>query len=123
MIRRTPISTRTDTLFPYTTLFRSAFLIQQRIFAVMPFPHSATRRIHQFVSARDRRARCQLGQTIGSSSEYIDRSEEHTSELQSLMRISYAVICLQKKKTQDKYTIMFVITSCDNSRIRTVLTQ
>src|SRR3546814_7174490 len=88
MIRRPPRSTRTDTLFPYTTLFRSgavqnavddADLVCSRAFA-QPFydrnPASHRRFIFQ------RRAL---------------RSEEHTSELQSLMRISYAVFCLKKK--------------------------
>src|SRR3546814_14275898 len=74
MIRRPPRSTRTDTLFPYTTLFRS-----DRISA-------AHRHGAQFV-------RNHSGPGIGAP-----RSEEHTSELQSLMRISYAVFCLKKKK-------------------------
>src|SRR3546814_6325814 len=73
MIRRPPRSTRTDTLFPYTTLFRSA---------PSGTPTSPTR------SGRPRR-RCSMPSR---------RSEEHTSELQSLMRISYAVFCLKKKK-------------------------
>src|SRR3546814_20339837 len=75
MIRRPPRSTRTDTLFPYTTLFRS--------------PSSPCR--GQLV--RPVGARCHR-QGRGA------RSEEHTSELQSLMRISYAVFCLKKKKTK-----------------------
>src|SRR3546814_1419924 len=77
MIRRPPRSTRTDTLFPYTTLFRSVPQI-----------------IH-FLKV----ARSGWRQTIDSlSPPEIERSEEHTSELQSLMRISYAVFCLKKKK-------------------------
>src|SRR3546814_6461119 len=77
MIRRPPRSTRTDTLFPYTTLFRSlAFGVGDQRFG-RPAQHVNKAR-------RDRHAA---------------RSEEHTSELQSLMRISYAVFCL-KKKTQ-----------------------
>src|SRR3546814_5228673 len=108
MIRRPPRSTRTDTLFPYTTLFRSDFRPESS------FPTW----------------RSILGQTLGcswtlprsplaidaSSSPVCDdddllearplpavfpRSEEHTSELQSLMRISYAVFCLKKKTPQD----------------------
>src|SRR3546814_18032795 len=71
MIRRPPRSTRTDTLFPYTTLFRS------RTSSRASWPPTASRR------SRRRGA---------------SRSEEHTSELQSLMRISYAVFCLKKKK-------------------------
>src|SRR3546814_8657377 len=83
MIRRPPRSTRTDTLFPYTTLFRSWQVIEtsgQVLFGFM---------ILLFNSIKD-----------GHSNA---RSEEHTSELQSLMRISYAVFCL-KKKTKLKYT-------------------
>src|SRR3546814_18730825 len=73
MIRRPPRSTRTDTLFPYTTLFRSR-----------AFPLAARREAgHQIDQVQN-------GQE--------PRSEEHTSELQSLMRISYAVFCLKKKK-------------------------
>src|SRR3546814_3273770 len=80
MIRRPPRSTRTDTLFPYTTLFRSPADIHLPIDA---FP-------------RGRRIRpAYLGGRLRSLR---GRSEEHTSELQSLMRISYAVFCLKKKK-------------------------
>src|SRR3546814_3409070 len=87
MIRRPPRSTRTDTLFPYTTLFRSGRLHPApREFAD---PHDVGAvRLHQpqvFGPAF-------LGPLFGI------RSEEHTSELQSLMRISYAVFCLKKKK-------------------------
>src|SRR3546814_2994598 len=81
MIRRPPRSTRTDTLFPYTTLFRSH--CQQKYVL-----HVVLRGSLRASTAQDSR---------GSR-----RSEEHTSELQSLMRISYAVFCLKKKKTQDK---------------------
>src|SRR3546814_13518793 len=79
MIRRPPRSTRTDTLFPYTTLFRSP--ARQRA----PDAGGAAR------PAGDHDPR-PVGRRRGS------RSEEHTSELQSLMRISYAVFCLKKKK-------------------------
>src|SRR3546814_16475776 len=88
MIRRPPRSTRTDTLFPYTTLFRSA-PSQQR---------AAGRASH-----RRSRSHCEPAysrpyhRSRGGS-----RSEEHTSELQSLMRISYAVFCLKKKKHNTK---------------------
>src|SRR3546814_3091572 len=78
MIRRPPRSTRTDTLFPYTTLFRSHAAVL----------HGA-RGVHRDVAAPDgARQRAPTART---------RSEEHTSELQSLMRISYAVFCLKKK--------------------------
>src|SRR3546814_12455692 len=76
MIRRPPRSTRTDTLFPYTTLFRSP-------------------RHHRFVARQVSAGALALGADPGSGR---GRSEEHTSELQSLMRNSYAVFCLKKKK-------------------------
>src|SRR3546814_2257258 len=82
MIRRPPRSTRTDTLFPYTTLFRSEsggrIHTSAATVAVLPEPEDVDIQIDEK-----------------------DRSEEHTSELQSLMRISYAVFCL-KKKTNKK---------------------
>src|SRR3546814_109598 len=90
MIRRPPRSTRTDTLFPYTTLFRS-------IRAQRTFRHTGG--ICQFCrSLSQRRPRCHS--RLGARTFPIRhaRSEEHTSELQSLMRISYAVFCLKKKK-------------------------
>src|SRR3546814_7225149 len=91
MIRRPPRSTRTDTLFPYTTLFRSA---PKHWCGHPPCTHSArfarTGRVAR-LSARARRP---------IQGEFSARSEEHTSELQSLMRISYAVFCLKKKKTR-----------------------
>src|SRR3546814_4161880 len=84
MTLRPPRSTRTDTLFPYTTLFRSPHAGQLRrraaLFAGVGGSH------HVRAEGPDHRRRPRL------------RSEEHTSELQSLMRISYAVICLKKKK-------------------------
>src|SRR3546814_3058394 len=112
MIRRPPRSTRTDTLFPYTTLFRSCrggqphhtrgpdavgkalsvgrseYVAQHRqprapSFQIWPVP-APRRRACPFLRHRD-------------------RSEEHTSELQSLMRISYAVFCLKKKKFRHTY--------------------
>src|SRR3546814_5729459 len=82
MIRRPPRSTRTDTLFPYTTLFRSAFRrrrpgVDDPRLPAVPRNAAPRRRVRR-------------------------RSEEHTSELQSLMRISYAVFCLKKKKNKTK---------------------
>src|SRR3546814_1165948 len=80
MIRRPPRSTRTDTLFPYTTLFRSQLQLA-----------SGERKMQEYGP-----------KTSVSTMPYPDierlRSEEHTSELQSLMRISYAVFCLKKKR-------------------------
>src|SRR3546814_8493894 len=85
MIRRPPRSTRTDTLFPYTTLFRS----WPRAFAGR-FQKSCSN-----IAGLRVRVRCVAGVNSLPGS---PRSEEHTSELQSLMRISYAVFCLKKKK-------------------------
>src|SRR3546814_11652160 len=95
MIRRPPRSTRTDTLFPYTTLFRSPNRDRRRERASRgrdrgrPGSSPAVRR-------EPRRRRIWLSQ--GHLLKLGGRSEEHTSELQSLMRISYAVFCLKKKK-------------------------
>src|SRR3546814_7513418 len=88
MIRRPPRSTRTDTLFPYTTLFRS-----QRAVLQSNLEHAATGLFHCLLDGHRNRP-------------VAARSEEHTSELQSLMRISYAVFCLNKKKKQNdiRYT-------------------
>src|SRR3546814_9276842 len=89
MIRRPPRSTRTDTLFPYTTLFRSA----------SPFSTPS-------VAVDDgRRSKAGPFQTLNVSGRSVRRSEEHTSELQSLMRISYAVFCLKKKKINITHTV------------------
>src|SRR3546814_7065190 len=84
MIRRPPRSTRTDTLFPYTTLFRSS-----------PGSDRARDECWQPSRCRQDVRRRRWPPLPG---QYKDRSEEHTSELQSLMRISYAVFCLKKKK-------------------------
>src|SRR3546814_2045068 len=86
MIRRPPRSTRTDTPFPYTTLFRSQVRYRR---TVDLDPCRAARR-------RSRR-QCKAPRQFPARR---SRSEEHTSELQSLMRISYAVFCLKKKNTQ-----------------------
>src|SRR3546814_6362680 len=96
MIRRPPRSTRTDTLFPYTTLFRSRYLGSQTAGTVPALRrHShAGRRWNYSVSGR----RDAVRGGDGDLDRPLGRSEEHTSELQSLMRISYAVFCLKKKK-------------------------
>src|SRR3546814_5504346 len=99
MIRRPPRSTRTDTLFPYTTLFRSNFtalqqlegLIIQR--AVLHLP-----RVGGPADLLLFDALAEHGVGKDAARDRARRSEEHTSELQSLMRISYAVFCLKKKK-------------------------
>src|SRR3546814_2639946 len=100
MIRRPPRSTRTDTLFPYTTLFRSDPAPGKRLPRKHPLAHcrlrSAPRRADAVPATRDA-AVCRA--VPGGTRRLRLRSEEHTSELQSLMRISYAVFCLKKKKT------------------------
>src|SRR3546814_10502159 len=95
MIRRPPRSTRTDTLFPYTTLFRS-------VLVSTPIPPTSTSTVSpSFMKIGGLREKpTPLGVPVAMTSP--GRSEEHTSELQSLMRISYAVFCLKKKKTQNK---------------------
>src|SRR3546814_7646370 len=92
MIRRPPRSTRTDTLFPYTTLFRSEWdnFLTCVVFATQFEPPMGINR--SFSRAKE----------SGDNENSAQRSEEHTSELQSLMRISYAVFCLKKKTTNKK---------------------
>src|SRR3546814_2862377 len=117
MIRRPPRSTRTDTLFPYTTLFRSP-----------PEGHCRRHSLGQASGDRLHHPACRMGTEISGASRdrasisrdvrleehsFLitipcfalggSRSEEHTSELQSLMRISYAVFCLKKKKIKQKH--------------------
>src|SRR3546814_9320093 len=105
MRRVTPISTRTDTLFPYTTRFRSQ-LRARRAVARRPRLPSRGRlgsgRARHRAYARRGPAPGLLGAAAGGAggSGCARRSEEHTSELQSLMRISYAVFCLTKKTNQ-----------------------
>src|SRR3546814_12654425 len=98
MIRRPPRSTRTDTLFPYTTLFRSpGVLYRAGVVAGAGYEPAVGRQ----TAARHRPARTPAdfpGSAGGPRHQRVGRSEEHTSELQSLMRISYAVFCLKKKK-------------------------
>src|SRR3546814_7121621 len=116
MIRRTPRSTRTDTLFPYTTLFRShglaargagtgAGAAERGVISSRAGISPATWR-----SAGTPDSRCVESPVHGSPGRDVAhrprgaRSEEHTSELQSLMRISYAVFCLKKNRTPQEQT-------------------
>src|SRR3546814_7169944 len=113
MIRRPPRSTRTDTLFPYTTLFRSRHVRrwQWKLAAEQATQGAMERRHRRQVDAFDDRVRndCttvldnRLAQQQARAAAF--RSEEHTSELQSLMRISYAVFCLKKKKKHTNRTL------------------
>src|SRR3546814_10613272 len=108
MIRPPPSSTRTDTLFPYTTLFRSRSRCRRCRSASGTLADDVQKfdLEHQGRVRRNRAARG-AGLAVaeaGRDPEAVlaaDRSEEHTSELQSLMRISYAVFCLKKKKTHE----------------------
>src|SRR3546814_2593011 len=93
MIRRPPRSTRTDTLFPYTTLFRSARLERHGRRTISCPAARSWQNTWPAVSA----IRHLTSKTCCA---FRNRSEEHTSELQSLMRISYAVFCLKKKKNK-----------------------
>src|SRR3546814_1864006 len=108
MVRRPPRSTRTDTLFPYTTLFRSGGgkVVKE---LTLPFPKVEFQSLLTQVAAIKPDAVFTFfagGGAVKFVKDYAAsglnktvRSEEHTSELQSLMRISYAVFCLKKKKT------------------------
>src|SRR3546814_3600642 len=122
MIRRPPRSTRTDTLFPYTTLFRSSAANMYWTMAQLVAHHTSggcnlspgdllgTGTISG--SERD-----QFGSLLEISA---GRSEEHTSELQSLMRISYAVFCLKKKKNNLYAYIIYEITTLNLSALITL---
>src|SRR3546814_1137187 len=92
MIRRPPRSTRPDTLFPYTTLFRSRVVAHHH-----PALAVAGEVEHDRVHRLAHRAEARILDDADHGG-WQHRSEEHTSELQSLMRISYAVFCLKKKK-------------------------
>src|SRR3546814_7629830 len=115
MIRRPPRSTRTDTLFPYTTLFRS---VQSRRESFRPSTQDDPRNGPAWPCQSLLIRRCELLQVRTANSPLREsdrvaaacsRSEEHTSELQSLMRTSYAVFCLKKKKTKQQMKACTVI--------------
>src|SRR3546814_1110550 len=112
MIRRPPRSTRTDTLFPYTTLFRSPSPVNARDYMALTYDDCAEL-IETIKSEGRQRTPATVRPTNDPAQPYeiiagslrhwsITRSEEHTSELQSLMRISYAVFCLKKKKQYNR---------------------
>src|SRR3546814_1013943 len=98
MIRRPPRSTRTDTLFPYTTLFRSAHIDRHpdRVRSIAGDPLGNFR----ILICLDEPGPCLSVPRLRRPGTRAARSEEHTSELQSLMRISYAVFCLKKKNIE-----------------------
>src|SRR3546814_6798835 len=112
MIRRPPGSTRTDTLFPYTTLFRSPRQGRPDNPRAWLITVASRRLTDQLRSDEARRRREDTTAALVPTDDALvrapgelaeQRSEEHTSELQSLMRISYAVFCLKKNKTQNRY--------------------
>src|SRR3546814_2847317 len=108
MIRRPPRSTRTDTLFPYTTLFRSEQARAQEAARRLAEKEQAQTLLREQAAWELERQRDEVARTAARReaerresdrrAAEQQRSEEHTSELQSLMRISYAVFCLKKKK-------------------------
>src|SRR3546814_6320939 len=115
MIRRPPRSTRTDTRFPYTTLFRSTISFEEVVFE-WEVTDADKAGQHELIDWLAKRSDAELYGVLGQSEKKVAalragllqpdeitqpwRSEEHTSELQSLMRISYAVFCLKKKNKQ-----------------------
>src|SRR3546814_1488754 len=114
MIRPPPRSTRTDTLFPYTTLFRSSpnhcfAILWVRIYS-SHLSQEAKKKIKPG-SEEERRA-------LLEQEARVERSEEHTSELQSLMRISYAVFCLKKKTERQNTTNLSNINTTAYQRTR-----
>src|SRR3546814_7385313 len=123
MLRRQPRSTRTDTLFPFTTLFRSRAIYVPRgvgnsyqtldpdtAYTYLVNDHWSPTATYTFLNLAD--------DTIGIPwpipLDQVQRSEEHTSELQSLMRISYAVFCLKKKTNTHVYTTLHHIHHAKN---------
>src|SRR3546814_3031899 len=99
MILRPPRSTRPDTLFPYTTLFRSKHREYDRVLDLFEYYKTDGMKPDQEVNKIAEEAyKKSLEPKMTPGEEYQWRSEEHTSELQSLMRITYAVFCLKKKK-------------------------
>src|SRR3546814_10746998 len=106
MIRQPPRSTRTDTLFPYTTLFRSQRIIRFSIAVVGSFRGGLAMAgvfacmMFAALSGSSPATVVAIGSIVIGGADRWSRSEEHTSELQSLMRISYAVFCLKKQKNK-----------------------
>src|SRR3546814_4079361 len=99
MIRRPPRSTRTDTLFPYTTLFRSRGIPLGDQQDLLVFLHDVLEGANRLLASDEQRDdHMRENHDVPQRQNRVQRSEEHTSELQSLMRISYAVFCLKKKK-------------------------
>src|SRR3546814_3152139 len=114
MIRRPPRSTRTDTLCPYTTLFRSQIVVYQRIGMDQFHRHRRCVQCLRVGVLAGAGGIDQHGPQAFAATKH--RSEEHTSELQSLMRISYAVFCLTKKnKTLLITTVSTIVTNTNHT--------
>src|SRR3546814_6761169 len=113
MIRRPPRSTRTDTLFPYTTLFRSRPATERHARRTDPGAGNYNRPRHIAAAGASAAAAPHRGSAQGIRHV---RSEEHTSELQSLMRLSYAVFCLKKKK--QKYNTQHTLNKTEHYQPR-----
>src|SRR3546814_1539416 len=108
MIRRPPRSTRTDTLFPYTTLFRSVtykkdYRTYDKERGQLEQPSQLGKQVFDIQHGNAQKGHNKHAKEHGTVQQ-VHRSEEHTSELQSLMRISYAVFCLKKKKRKKTNT-------------------
>src|SRR3546814_5381240 len=114
MIRRPPRSTRTDTLFPYTTLFRS--LRPGNIVVLDDFSSHKSKAVRRAIGAAGAMLFFlpKYSPDLNPTEQHF-RSEEHTSELQSLMRISYAVFCLKKKKNKAQQRTSVIICVTDKS--------
>src|SRR3546814_2764431 len=120
MIPRPPRSTRTDTLFPYTTLFRSLEGSSETDLPVDHDPRPRSEGMHRHVRRTNLAAVLAVAEVLdvelyialigrmSAVANKIPRSEEHTSELQSLMRISYAVFCLKKKKKLVRIQTLYI---------------
>src|SRR3546814_4956774 len=118
MIRRPPRSTRTDTLFPYTTLFRSFSLNTLSLFGLVLSIGIVVDDAIVVVENVERHIGLGEVPREAARKAMAERSEEHTSELQSLMRISYAVFCLKKKRQHyitPHYTTSTLSTSIQTS--------
>src|SRR3546814_5307466 len=114
MIRRQPRSTRTDTLFPYTTLFRSP----DSVVTTPSSPPLCTRKLAGEGSTPRCPAQARPPAASATAATPTQRSEEHTSELQSLMRISYAVFCLKKKTNDTRKPHNMRVTSVIHTKYR-----
>src|SRR3546814_4654317 len=116
MCRRPPRSTLTDTLFPYTTLFRSLHFPEDLVAVAQATREALALAVRRLGAVRALAAPTVTADFLDSLEVVEQRSEEHTSELQSLMRISYAVFCLKKKKIKKLNT--YAISSRVNQRIQ-----